>query len=283
MHGKAVFHNFLHVVHPLSNQTEHDRAMLHFLERSLKMEWFKFHTIWSEGVRELSDAEERRFLKAVCDYIDYNETQALSGNERMLFSMALKQMKQDAERNAKISSARAEAGRIGGLSKSKQLQAIDSKCKQNEANEANAYKNKELRIKNQEKDKDNICAETRTSAPNSAKMTPDDSDFWKFAKENAELAETFYRTTGIIPVKSQFGRWVKDLRDIAEAGISPEQLQKTITYMQSEGIQLSAPGSCLKTAQWLKSRGSVPVKKSPVPQRQYSFAEVYEMQERGEL
>lgn len=145
--------------------------------------------------------------------------------------------------------------------------------------------NGEIELKKDiDKELNNICADAQKSkdTSRSEKTTPDNPDYWKFAKENTELAETFYKATGIVPVKSQFGRWVKDLRDLAEAGINAEQLRKTITYMQSEGISIYAPSSCLKTAQWLKSRGSVPVKKS-VPQRQYSFAEVYEMQERGEL
>ena len=246
------------------------------------MEWFKFHTIWSEGVRELSDAEAGRFLKAVCDYVDYDEIQALSGNERMLFSMALKQMKQDAERNAKISSARAEAGRIGGLSKSKQLQANDNNCKQTEAKKAIAYKNEELRDKNQELRKTDNIVETEVSAPEntkSEKLTPEDHNFWKFAKENTELAEAFYKATEIYPVGSQFGKWVKDLRDLSEAGITVERLQKTIGYMQSENIPLSSPGSCLKTAQWLKSRGSVPVKNNAFQTNTKQNKTAYEMLE----
>ena len=224
------------------------------------MEWFKFHTIWGEGAYELSDAEAGRLLKAICKYQTTGEIISLSGNERILFSMALIQMKQDAEHNAKVSAARAEAGRIGGL-KSKQMEANDSNCKQNEAKKAIAFKNKELRNKNEELREKNNIAETDVSTPKNTKsqnLTPDDNDFWKFAKENAELAETFYKATGIYPVKSQFGRWVNDCNDLAEAEITPDRLQKTIAYMQAKSIPLSAPGSCLKTAQYLKSRGSVP-------------------------
>lgn len=132
---------------------------------------------------------------------------------------------------------------------------------------------KELRVNN------NI-AETDVSAQK-PKLNPDDHDFWRFAKDNAELAEAFYRTTGIVPVKSQFGRWVKDLRDLAEAGINAEQLRKTINYMQTEGIQISAPGSCLKTAQWLKSRGSVPVRSQSKQKPAYNAFEQLAMQMNG--
>lgn len=223
------------------------------------MEWWKFHTIWNEGIRELSDAEAGRYLKALIDFEEFGEIRTLTGAEKVVYSISCKQLKLDAERIAEISNSRAEAGRKGGL-KTKQNQAKKANAKQNEANEAIAFKNKELRIKNKEEELNNI-AETSVSAQK-PKLSPDDHEFWKFAKENAELAETFYRTTGIYPVKSQFGRWVNDLKDLAEADISPERLRKTIDYMYSENIPVSAPGSCLKTAQYLKSRGSVPVRKN---------------------
>lgn len=224
------------------------------------MIWFKFYSAWSEGLQELSDAEAGRFIKALCACAESEEIPSLSGAEKVLYAIASKQLKQDAERNAEISRTRAEAGRIGGLS-SKQTEANaskKSKCKQNEAKQANAnncsIKNKELRIKNTEEEI-NIAVDTAKH------LTPDDHDFWKFAKENAELAETFYRTTGISPVKSQFGRWVNDLRDLAEAEITADRMKKTIDYMKTRDIPISAPGSILKTAQWLKARGSVPVQK----------------------
>lgn len=246
------------------------------------MEWFKFHTIWNDGIRELSDAEAGRFIKALIDYEEFGETRMLTGAEKVVYSISCKQLKQDAEHNAKVSASRAEAGRMGGL-KSKQTEANESKSKQNEAKQANAYncsnKNKELRIKNEELRIKDI-AETDVSAQKT-KVTPDDHDYWKFAKENAEMAETFYQATGIVPVKSQFGKWVKDLRNLAEAGISVEQLKKTIAYMQSCNVQISSPGSCLSTAQWLKARGSVPSVKSQQQKPKYNAFEELAMKMNG--
>lgn len=119
------------------------------------MIWFKFYSIWGDGLTELSDAEAGRFLKAVCYYAETGKIQSLSGNERILFAMALKQLKQDADRSTKISSVRAEAGRMGGLA-SKQneaKEANESNCLQNEAKNSNcSIKNKELRIKNIEEE-----------------------------------------------------------------------------------------------------------------------------------
>lgn len=137
-------------------------------------------------------------------------------------------------------------------------------------------KRKDIEI---EEEKELICADANKSVAKSQNLKPDDHDFWKFAKENAELAETFYKTTGIYPVKSQFGRWVNDLRDLAEAEITSERLQKTITYMQTKNIPLSAPGSCLKTAQYLKARGSVPAKSQQKPK--YNAFEEYAMKLNG--
>ena len=91
-------------------------------------------------------------------------------------------------------------------------------------------------------------------APKTA-LKPDDREFWKFAKENADLGEAFYKATGIYPVKKEFGRWVNDLRDLTEAGITIMDLPKTVDYMRSQGITIGAPGSILRTARWLKSNG----------------------------
>ena len=164
------------------------------------------------------------------------------------------------------------------------MKTIVNNCEEISSNDNNSLqdlRDKELRDKENEelKSKDLTCADTHKSVSKQKNLMPDDHDFWKFAKENAELAETFYRATGISPVKSQFGRWVNDCRDLAEAGISPEQLRKTINYMQSENIPLSAPGSCLKTAQYLKSRGSVPVKTQQKPR--YNAFEEYAMKLNG--
>ena len=84
------------------------------------------------------------------------------------------------------------------------------------------------------------------------KLTPDQHEYWQFAKENAEMAEAFYKATKIAPSGKEFGRWVNDLRELAEAGITVEDMQKGVDYMHGQGITIGAPGSVLKTARWLK-------------------------------
>lgn len=124
------------------------------------MNWFKFYTAWGEGIQELSDAEAGRFIKALCACAESEEAPSLSGAEKVLYAIASKQLKQDADHAARISSTRAEAGRAGGLN-SKQSEANASKtsnCSQMQAKQANesncSIKNKELRIKNSEEEKE---------------------------------------------------------------------------------------------------------------------------------
>ena len=121
------------------------------------MEWFKFYTAWGEGIQELSDAEAGRFIKALCASAESEETPSLSGAEKVLYAIASRQLKQDADHAARISSVRAEAGRGRGLN-SKQMQANANNCLQMLTNAANAdkcsNKNKELRIKNSEEEKE---------------------------------------------------------------------------------------------------------------------------------
>ena len=248
------------------------------------MEWFKFHTIWGSGLKELSDAEAGRFVKSLCDYVETGKTEAQSGNEKFLLSIALKQMEKDTAHAAKISSVRAEARRGKGLN-SEQLLSNDNNCYQmitKKTNDNNSsIKNKELRIKNKEKDF-NTCAEAQ-NVTETSKLTPNDHNFWKFAKENAELAEAFYKASGIYPIGSQFGRWVKDLKDFREAGITISQMESAVRKIRAEGrITISAPGSVLSTARYIAS-GGAQRQQVQQPPRNYSFAEVYEMNQRGEL
>jgi len=222
------------------------------------MIWFKFYSAWSDGLQELSDAEAGRFIKALCACAESAEIPSLSGAEKVLYAIAAKQLKQDTERNAKISSARAEAGRIGGLS-SKQTEANISNClenKQMQAKQANAsncsIKNKELRIKNKEIN----IAETSVSAQGKSQLSPDDSGYWQAFRENAELAETFYKVSGISPA-GDFGRWQKELKQFSEACITPEILKAAILQMRQSGLTIYSPGSVYKVARSLQAKPRV--------------------------
>ena len=196
------------------------------------MEWFKFHTIWGSGLQELSDAEAGRFIKAICNFAETGEAQTQFGNERFLYSIALKQMKNDAEYTARISSIRAEARRGKSL-KSEQMITNENKTYQTETNENKnnntCIKNKEIRIKNTEKEKEeDINKATKVAVR--PKLTPNQPDFWKRAfGPEAGRAQAFSEASGIVPIGTEFGRWQKDLRDFTEAGIT---IDRTWQYSQ---------------------------------------------------
>jgi len=252
------------------------------------MIWFKFYTAWREYIRELSDAEAGRFLKALLDFEETGETQSLSGTERIMYNIASKQLKQDAEHSAEVSKKRSEAGRG---SRKNQMITNDNKYYQmlpnadNSENieqlQTNDRQIKELRVKNTEvkEVKNDICAEAHVSAPEKPKLTPDDHDFWKFAKENAELAEAFYKASGLYPIGNQFGRWVNDLRNFREAGITIQQMQAAVQKIRREGrITISAPGSVFTTARDISLGGSSGrIVNQPKPQNKTAYEMLEEM------
>lgn len=249
--------------------------------------WCKFRFSWIKVFKTLSNTEKDRLLDAIEAYTNDKEMPELLGKESVAWALIETELESDKESRRKAADSHREAGKNGGRPKTNVNQTKPNETKNNQIGFSETKNNQiGLRVKElrdtEIKSTDNIiCAEAHESSTKSANLTPDDHDFWRFAKDNAELAETFYRTTGISPVKSQFGRWVNDLRDLAEAGISVDQLQKTINYMQTEGIQISAPGSCLKTAQWLKSRGSVPVRSQSKQKPQFNQFEQLAMQMNG--
>jgi len=260
------------------------------------LEWLKFRDDWFDVLLALSKPEMDRLLTAIREFTNDREVPEMSGRESFPWILIKAELEKDKTSRRKAADAHREAGTKGGrpkadktnldIEETKKTKKGFEKPNENDENQNNQIGLiKELRVKEIKSTevKDINCADAHNSQTKTEKLTPDDHDFWKFAKDNAELAETFYKATGIYPVKSQFGRWVNDCNDLAEAEINVDRLQKTIAYMQSENIPLSAPGSCLKTAQWLKSRGGVPVKSTRQSQQKpkYNAFELLTMRENG--
>ena len=260
------------------------------------LEWLKFRDDWFDVLLALSKPEMDRLLTAIREFTNDREVPEMSGRESFPWILIKAELEKDKTSRRKAADAHREAGTKGGrpkadktnldIEETKKTKMVFEKPNENDENQNNQIGLiKELRVKEIKSTevKDINCADAQNSIAQkptkSQNLTPDDHDFWKFAKDNSELAETFYKATGIYPVKSQFGRWVNDCKDLAEAGISSEQLKKTIGYMQSEGISYTAPGSCLKTAQYLKARGSVPAKSQQKPK--YNAFELLAMRENG--
>ena len=106
--------------------------------------WFKARMTWGAGIEALSDAEAGRFAKALWQYVTAHEETPLQGSEKVLFALALMELRQDEAEAAELSNVRAVAGRIGGKQKQAN-QANATFAKQDEANQAsdtNKNKNK---------------------------------------------------------------------------------------------------------------------------------------------
>ena len=109
---------------------------------------------------------------------------------------------------------------------------------------------KELRIKNIEEEKElNIL----TADAVEVLPAPKPIDWKRAFGPEAGRAQAFSEITGITPIKSEFGRWQKDLKAFTEAGISIDQMKTACAYMKREKLTIGAPGSLFKIARSLKN------------------------------
>lgn len=92
-----------------------------------------------------------------------------------------------------------------------------------------------------------------SEVPKKPKLTPNDDAFWDFAKEEKDRARAFYDVTGLYPVGREFGRWLQDLRQFSEAGVSIDAMISAVEKQKREGITIFAPGSVYKTARSLQT------------------------------
>ena len=99
-------------------------------------------------------------------------------------------------------------------------------------------------------------------APAKQKPTVNDFEYWHRAfGPNAEMAMRFWERSGIAPVKSEFGHWQKDLKELAEAGITVEQMENAIDRMKIDKLTIKSPKSVLAVARSLASPQLIDPKK----------------------
>jgi len=83
---------------------------------------------------------------------------------------------------------------------------------------------------------------------------PTDPTYWDFLGVNKELGIAFYRASKLTPVKSEFGKWVKGFKELAEAGITPEEIPRVIEEMRKQRLTIKAPQSILAIGRDLKAK-----------------------------
>lgn len=110
--------------------------------------WFKAKVDWADALELLSDAEAGRFVKALWHFAASGEERSLDGQARLLYTVALADLRREAGARERISAQRREAGRLGGTAR-----ASSSKCFTVQANES-ASSNKEKEKEKREKKKE---------------------------------------------------------------------------------------------------------------------------------
>ena len=125
--------------------------------------WFKAKVDWADALELLSDAEAGRFVKALWHFAASGEERSLDGQARLLYTVALADLRREASARERISAQRREAGRLGGMA-----HASSSKCFTVQANESassNKEKEKEKReMKKESQIQDEEGAEQRLPA-----------------------------------------------------------------------------------------------------------------------
>ena len=98
------------------------------------------------------------------------------------------------------------------------------------------------------------------SSVNSVNVTSrDESDepSFSWAKEEEHRAYIFWKNSGIYPTKTEFGRWIKELRQFTEANISESAMIQAIQEMRRDKLHIGAPGSIFKVARSLTTQNAV--------------------------
>ena len=72
-----------------------------------------------------------------------------------------------------------------------------------------------------------------------------------------ELAETFISSSGLKPVGKEYGLWNAALKQIAEAGITAEEIPRVVEYMRRENLTIGSPKSILNVGRDLKASGKI--------------------------
>ncbi len=86
------------------------------------------------------------------------------------------------------------------------------------------------------------------------KLGPTEPTYWNFLKENKSLGIAFYKASKLVPVKSEFGKWVKGFQELAEAGITPDDIPRIVTEMRKQGLTIKSPQSILAIGRDMKAK-----------------------------
>ena len=83
---------------------------------------------------------------------------------------------------------------------------------------------------------------------NEEKILPTNPIFWNFLNGMHEYGIVFYQTTNIFPLSGEKRKWIDSIRNLSEAGITPEVIPRAVKKMRDEGLTIKSPESILAIA-----------------------------------
>ncbi|HPS48947.1 MAG TPA: hypothetical protein PKX37_10760 [Flexilinea sp.] len=108
----------------------------------------------------------------------------------------------------------------------------------------------------EKKIKEYTAAAKKAAPAEKKRKEPTDPTYWDFLGPNKQAGIAFYEAAKLVPVRSEFGKWAKGFQELAEAGITPEEIPKIVTEMRKQGLTIKAPQSILAIGRDMKAKQS---------------------------
>lgn len=82
------------------------------------------------------------------------------------------------------------------------------------------------------------------------RLKPEQPEFWRWAfGPRAEMAQAFWKISGIRPVGKEFGHWQNDLKNFEEVGITIPQMEAAVRKIRKDNkYPIKSPGTVLTEA-----------------------------------
>lgn len=233
--------------------------------------WFKFRSRWIKVFKTLSKPEMDRLLDAIDAYTNGRELPDMVGREAVAWAFIESELEDDKNSRRKAVEAHQKAGAKGGRLKTKDNQMVSEETKQNQLV---ITKTKDNQTDTELRDKELRVKENKSEEVKSI--------------ESVNSAEA-QKTSKPKPEKHKHGSFQNVLLTDAELEKLHERFSDAEQRIESFSVKKAAKGYVYKSdyaaiLAWAGNDGKKQQQiTQPEPKRTYTFSEVYEMQQRGEL
>ena len=241
------------------------------IENNLKdLMKFDFIEAYNNGLYEALgiDKTNKYIIKSFNNYIENSdERHETSRDESDETSQKSSHKLSDAERARRYRASRKASREISDETTQNITQKEKESSKEKEIINNNINNNQELSLENNKyipennnnlNNLKNIQNESEKSDKSSQTSRDEITiETFKWAKEEQERAYLFWKMSGVLPLKNEYGRWIKDLRQFTEAEISFDFMVAAIGVMRKENLRIKAPGSVFGIARDLKAKAGI--------------------------